>query len=158
MHTVITYVRCNDLVEPIVRVAFERNKHQASDHPFSIYRDILFLAFTVLGRTNIDQGKIIHVVTQKLLMLYTRDISKMDFVQKRILFKSFLLSIMRSHSLGLIRHSKMENYYFTGVFDREYSLSLEKFSENDENLLHKIDAPPTMMSVYCRHYFKQLNV
>ncbi|XP_025161601.1 DENN domain-containing protein 4C isoform X4 [Harpegnathos saltator] len=100
MQTVITYVRCNDLAEPIVRVALERSKHQTDDHPFSIYRDILFLAFTVLGRTNIDQG----------------------------------------------------------VFDREYSLSLEKFSENEEKLLHKIDTPPTTMSVYCRHYFKQLNV
>jgi len=56
MQTVITYVRCNDLAEPIIRVALERSKHQTSDHPFSIYRDILFLAFTVLGRTNIDQG------------------------------------------------------------------------------------------------------
>lgn len=46
----------------------------------------------------------------------------------------------------------------TGVFDKEYSLSLEKFSENEEKLLHKIDAPPTMMSVYCRYYFKLLNV
>ncbi|XP_024885964.1 DENN domain-containing protein 4C isoform X4 [Temnothorax curvispinosus] len=100
MQAVITYVRCNDLAEPIIRVALERSKHQTGDHPLSIYRDILFLAFTVLGRTNIDQG----------------------------------------------------------VFDREYSLSLEKFSENEEKLLHKIDAPPTMMSVYCRHYFKQLNV
>ncbi|XP_011257996.1 DENN domain-containing protein 4C isoform X3 [Camponotus floridanus] len=100
MQAVITYVRCNDLAEPIIRVALERSKHQIGDHPFSIYRDILFLAFIVLGRTNIDQG----------------------------------------------------------VFDREYSLSLEKFSENEEKLLHKIDAPPTMMSVYCRHYFKQLNV
>lgn len=100
MQAVITYVRCNDLAEPIIRVALERSKHQTGDHPFSIYRDILFLAFIVLGRTNIDQG----------------------------------------------------------VFDREYSLSLEKFSENEEKLLHKIDAPPTMMSVYCRHYFKQLNV
>ncbi|XP_071576670.1 DENN domain-containing protein Crag isoform X4 [Temnothorax nylanderi] len=100
MQAVITYVRCNDLAEPIIRVALERSKHQTGDHPLSIYRDILFLAFTVLGRTNIDQG----------------------------------------------------------VFDREYSLSLEKFSENEEKLLHKIDAPPTMMSVYCRYYFKQLNV
>ncbi|XP_036140650.1 DENN domain-containing protein Crag isoform X3 [Monomorium pharaonis] len=100
MQAVITYVRCNDLAEPIIRVALERSKHQIDDPPFSIYRDILFLAFTILGRTNIDQG----------------------------------------------------------VFDREYSLSLEKFSENEEKLLHKIDAPPTMMSVYCRYYFKQLNV
>lgn len=58
MQTVITYVRCNDLAEPIIRVALERSKHQTGDYPFSIYRDILFLAFTVLGRTNIDQGSI----------------------------------------------------------------------------------------------------
>lgn len=58
MQAVITYVRCNDLAEPIIRVALERSKHQTGDHPFSIYRDILFLAFTVLGRTNIDQGKL----------------------------------------------------------------------------------------------------
>lgn len=57
MQAVITYVRCNDLAEPIIRVALERSKHQTDDHPFSIYRDILFLAFTVLGRTNIDQGR-----------------------------------------------------------------------------------------------------
>lgn len=56
MQAVITYVRCNDLAEPIIRVALERSKHQTGDHPFSIYRDILFLAFIVLGRTNIDQG------------------------------------------------------------------------------------------------------
>lgn len=56
MQAVITYVRCNDLAEPIIRVALERSKHQTGDHPFSIYRDVLFLAFTVLGRMNIDQG------------------------------------------------------------------------------------------------------
>lgn len=58
MQAVITYVRCNDLAEPILRVALERSKHQTGDHPFSIYRDILFLAFIVLGRTNIDQGRL----------------------------------------------------------------------------------------------------
>lgn len=62
MQTVIKYVSCNDLAEPIIRVALERSKHQTNDHPFSIYRDILFLAFTVLGRTNIDQGRL-HIRT-----------------------------------------------------------------------------------------------
>ncbi|KAG7188379.1 hypothetical protein KM043_008032 [Ampulex compressa] len=101
MQTVITNVRHNDLAEPIKRVALERNKNQSDDQDlFSIYRDILFLAFTVLGRGNIDQG----------------------------------------------------------VFDREYGLSLERLTENEEKLLHKIDAPPSMMSIYCRHYFKQLSV
>ncbi|XP_053994404.1 DENN domain-containing protein Crag isoform X3 [Hylaeus volcanicus] len=101
MQTVITYVRRNDLAEPIKRVALERSRNQAPDQPlFSIYRDILFLAFTILGRGNIDQG----------------------------------------------------------VFDKEYTLSLERLTEGEEKLLCKIDAPPSMMSVFCRHYFKQLSV
>ncbi|XP_015433797.1 PREDICTED: DENN domain-containing protein 4C [Dufourea novaeangliae] len=101
MQLVITNVRRNDLAEPIKRVALERSRNQAPDQPlFSIYRDILFLAFTVLGRGNIDQG----------------------------------------------------------VFDREYTLSLERLTEGEEKLLCKIDAPPSMMSVFCRHYFKQLSV
>ena len=58
MKTVITNVRHNDLAEPIRRVALERSKFLSADQaPFSVYRDILFLAFTVLGRGNIDQGK-----------------------------------------------------------------------------------------------------
>ncbi|XP_012273297.1 DENN domain-containing protein 4C isoform X2 [Orussus abietinus] len=55
MQSVISHVRLNDLTKPIKRVALERNKNQ-TEAPFSIYRDILFLAFTVLGRSNIDQG------------------------------------------------------------------------------------------------------
>jgi hypothetical protein len=62
MQNVITYVRRNDLAEPIKRVALERNRNRSTDHtPFSIYRDILFLAFIVLGRGNIDQGKFFHM-------------------------------------------------------------------------------------------------
>lgn len=58
MQTIITNVRHNDLVEPIRRVALERSKLLSEEQAsFSIYRDILFLAFTVLGRGNIDQGK-----------------------------------------------------------------------------------------------------
>ncbi|XP_026667588.1 DENN domain-containing protein Crag isoform X2 [Ceratina calcarata] len=102
MQSVITYVRRNDLAEPMRRVALERSKNQSSPNQplFSIYRDILFLAFTVLGRGNIDQG----------------------------------------------------------VFDKEYTLSLDRLSEKEQKLLSKIDAPPSTMSVFCRHYFKQLSV
>uniref|UniRef100_A0ABD2WNI0 UDENN domain-containing protein n=1 Tax=Trichogramma kaykai TaxID=54128 RepID=A0ABD2WNI0_9HYME len=57
MQNVITYVRRNDLVEPIKRVALERHRNRNGEKsPFSVYRDILFLAFIVLGRGNIDQG------------------------------------------------------------------------------------------------------
>ncbi|XP_076764946.1 DENN domain-containing protein Crag-like [Xylocopa sonorina] len=101
MQSVITNVRRNDLTEPIKRVAFERSKYQSTNQPlFSVYRDILFLAFTVLGRGNIDQS----------------------------------------------------------VFDREYNLSLDTLTEAEKKLLCTIDASPSLMSTYCRHYFKQLNV
>ncbi|XP_023245417.1 DENN domain-containing protein 4C-like isoform X2 [Copidosoma floridanum] len=101
MQNVITYVRRNDLVEPIRRVALERNKSRGNEQTsFSIYRDILFLAFIVLGRGNIDQG----------------------------------------------------------IFDREYTLSLDKLTEGEESLLCSIDAAPSLMTLYCRHFFKQLNV
>ena len=47
---------------------------------------------------------------------------------------------------------------FLGVFDREYSLSLEKLTEGEERLLSAIDTAPSPMTLYCRHYFKQLSV
>lgn len=60
MQSIITNVRHNCLTEPIKRMALERSKTNAADQtPFSIYRDILFLAFTVLGSGNINLGKIL---------------------------------------------------------------------------------------------------
>ncbi|KAK2587963.1 hypothetical protein KPH14_004046 [Odynerus spinipes] len=101
MQTIISHVRCNDLTEPIRRVALERSKNQSEDEaPISIYRDILFLAFIAVGGGNIDQG----------------------------------------------------------VFDKEYTSALERLTENEEQLLHKQDTPPSLMSLCCRHYFKQLIV
>jgi hypothetical protein len=50
------------------------------------------------------------------------------------------------------------NLQKTGVFDREYTLSLDKLTEGEESLLCTIDAAPSLMTLYCRHYFKQLNV
>lgn len=62
MQNIIAYVRCNNLTEPIKKVALERSKAQPMEQPpFSIYRDILFLAFAVLGRSNIDQGMCYYV-------------------------------------------------------------------------------------------------
>lgn len=59
MQTIISYVRCNDLTEPIKIVALERSKNQSEEEaPFSIYRDILFLAFIAVGGGNIHQGRI----------------------------------------------------------------------------------------------------
>ncbi|KAG8301494.1 hypothetical protein J6590_053565 [Homalodisca vitripennis] len=53
MEQIINSVRCNDLVEPLKRLATERHKLKGRH---SLYRDILYLAFTVLGRENIDQS------------------------------------------------------------------------------------------------------
>ncbi|XP_034939272.1 DENN domain-containing protein Crag isoform X2 [Chelonus insularis] len=101
MQSVITNVRHNKLTEPIKRVALERSKAEGKENPpFSIYRDILFLAFTALGRTNIDQG----------------------------------------------------------VFDRQYSAALESLTDSEATLLQRTDAAPSYMTLYCRHYFKQLSV
>ncbi|XP_015124873.1 DENN domain-containing protein Crag isoform X2 [Diachasma alloeum] len=100
MKNVIDNVRRNNLTDPIKRVALERSKAEAAElTPFSIYRDILFLAFTVLGRGNIDQG----------------------------------------------------------VFDRQYTTALENLAEY-EGKLRSTDAAPTAMTLYCRSYFKQLNI
>ncbi|GLV31716.1 Calmodulin-binding protein related to a Rab3 GDP/GTP exchange protein [Carabus blaptoides fortunei] len=57
MQNIIGSVRCNDLLEPLKRLANERQKLQiirGVDKTHSTYRDILFLAFKVLGRSNID--------------------------------------------------------------------------------------------------------
>ncbi|XP_011298582.1 DENN domain-containing protein 4C isoform X2 [Fopius arisanus] len=100
MKNVIDNVRRNNLTEPIKRVALQRSKAETAElTPFSIYRDILFLAFTVLGRGNIDQG----------------------------------------------------------VFDRQYITALESLTEH-EGKLRSIDAAPSAMTLYCRSYFKQLNI
>lgn len=56
MQQVIASIRCNDLLTPIKRLANERHKlkHRGVDRTHSIYRDILFLAFIAIGRSNID--------------------------------------------------------------------------------------------------------
>lgn len=59
MESVINSVRCNDLVEPVKKLATERHKLKGRgvNRSHSLYRDILYLAFVVLGRDNIDQSK-----------------------------------------------------------------------------------------------------
>lgn len=55
---IIASIRCNDLLEPLRKLATERHKLKGRGvtRSHSIYRDILFLAFIVLGRDNIHQG------------------------------------------------------------------------------------------------------
>jgi hypothetical protein len=59
MQMVISGVRCNDLLEPLKKLAVERQKLKGKGvtRSHSLYWDILFLAFTVMGRENIDHGK-----------------------------------------------------------------------------------------------------
>ncbi|XP_012257987.2 C-myc promoter-binding protein isoform X2 [Athalia rosae] len=74
MQAVITNVRHNDLAEPIRRLALERHKTRIDDQtPISIYRDILFLVFTVLGRGNIDQGAFDREYNQSLERLTEKE-------------------------------------------------------------------------------------
>lgn len=55
---VISAIRCNDLLMPVKRLATERDKLKLRgvDRMHSIYRDILFLALTAIGRSNIDMA------------------------------------------------------------------------------------------------------
>ncbi len=59
MERVMASIQCSDLADPVKRVAAERLKLKSHgvNHNYSLYRDILFLAFVVIGRENIDQSK-----------------------------------------------------------------------------------------------------
>lgn len=58
MERVISGIQSSDLSDPIKRVAAERLKLKSHgvNHNYSLYRDILFLAFVAIGRENIDQS------------------------------------------------------------------------------------------------------
>lgn len=64
MEMIIASIRCNDLLEPLRKLQNERQKLKGRGvtRSHSIYRDILFLAFIVLGRDNIHQGKTMSVM------------------------------------------------------------------------------------------------
>ncbi|KAK9507860.1 hypothetical protein O3M35_007632 [Rhynocoris fuscipes] len=53
MQKTISCLQCGDLLEPLKFLAFERQKLKGRGH--SLYREILFLGITALGRENIDQ-------------------------------------------------------------------------------------------------------
>ncbi|XP_062558911.1 DENN domain-containing protein Crag isoform X2 [Armigeres subalbatus] len=81
MQQVIASIRCNDLLTPVKRLANERHKlkHRGVDRTHSIYRDILFLAFIAIGRSNIDlisfhreYGAVFDKLTEKECNTYYR--------------------------------------------------------------------------------------
>lgn len=59
MSKIIANIRRNNLTEPLKKLALERNKLRGNDlcHSHSLYRDILFLTITAIGRENIDISK-----------------------------------------------------------------------------------------------------
>lgn len=56
MQKVISCLQCSNMGEPLKFLAVERQKLKTRGH--SLYREILFLGITALGRDNIDQGKL----------------------------------------------------------------------------------------------------
>lgn len=74
MEMIIASIRCNDLLEPLRKLQNERQKLKGRGvtRSHSIYRDILFLAFIVLGRDNIHQGKTISVMFELNCFLFCR--------------------------------------------------------------------------------------
>ena len=65
MQEIISNVMCNNLLVPMQKILSERSKHVACCRNKvtrfrSIYRDILFLTFVVLGQANIHIGKFCH--------------------------------------------------------------------------------------------------
>lgn len=53
---ILSAIRCNDLATPLKRLANERYKlkNNGVERSHSLYRDILFLALTAIGRANVD--------------------------------------------------------------------------------------------------------
>lgn len=44
------------------------------------------------------------------------------------------------------------------AFDREYRLAYDRLDGQFNAVLAKVDAPPTISSVFCRHFFRQLQL
>lgn len=59
MSKIISNIRRNNLTDPLKKLAIERNILRGNDlsHSHSLYRDILFLTITAIGRENIDISK-----------------------------------------------------------------------------------------------------
>jgi len=44
------------------------------------------------------------------------------------------------------------------AFDREYRLAYDRLDGQYVSVLAKVDAPPTIASVFCRHFFRELEL
>ncbi|XP_014271111.1 DENN domain-containing protein Crag isoform X3 [Halyomorpha halys] len=99
MQKVISCLQCCNLSEPLKFLAVERQKLKGRGH--SLYREILFLGITALGKENIDQA----------------------------------------------------------AYDREYIAAYDKLpNDKDPKLYLKCDQPPSTASMFCRQYFRSLEL
>ncbi|CAH1404549.1 unnamed protein product [Nezara viridula] len=98
MQKVISCLQCCNLSEPLKFLAVERQKLKGRGH--SLYREILFLGITALGKENIDLA----------------------------------------------------------AYDREYIAAYDKLPEKDPKLYLRCDQPPTIASMFCRQYFRSLEL
>ena len=47
---------------------------------------------------------------------------------------------------------------FAVAFDREYRLAYDRLDAQSMATLGKVDSPPSIASVFCRHFFRQLEL
>ncbi|XP_050536920.1 DENN domain-containing protein Crag isoform X2 [Daktulosphaira vitifoliae] len=105
MTKVIASIRRNNLTDPLKKLAFERNKLRGNDlsHSHSLYRDILFLTITAIGRENID----ISAFDQEYLIAF----ENLSENESKILLKcDHPISIGSQYCRHLFKELELSNY------------------------------------------------
>jgi hypothetical protein len=54
--------------------------------------------------------------------------------------------------------AKCLHYTIAAQFDRKYMAEYDCLPERDLKLYQRCDKPPSTASLYCRHYFKELEL
>ncbi|XP_050430707.1 DENN domain-containing protein Crag isoform X2 [Adelges cooleyi] len=105
MSKVIASIRRNNLSDPLKKLAVERNKLRGNDlsHSHSLYRDILFLTITAIGRENID----ISAFDQEYLIAF-ENLSENE--SKLLLKCDHPISIGSQYCRHLFKELELSNY------------------------------------------------
>ncbi|KAL4092280.1 hypothetical protein QTP88_026805 [Uroleucon formosanum] len=105
MSKIIANIRRNNLIDPLKKLAHERNKLRGNDltHSHSLYRDILFLTITAIGRENID----ISAFDQEYLIAF-ETVSESD--SKLLLKCDYPLSVGSQYCRHLFKELELSNY------------------------------------------------
>ncbi|XP_025406027.1 C-myc promoter-binding protein isoform X3 [Sipha flava] len=105
MSKIISNIRHNNLTDPLKKLAIERNKLRGNDlaHSHSLYRDILFLTITAIGRENID----ISAFDQEYFLAF-ESVSESD--SKLLLKCDYPLSIGSQYCRHLFKELELSNY------------------------------------------------